>query len=125
MEPPPAAPRRTGLIVALLVVALLVIGGIVGVVLVVGRGAPELELTIDTCEIAADGTLSATGSVRAGGDAADVDVDVTFSDVATDATVDDDSTQVAVPADAAGRWTAAGTAGDTVQQVTCDATADD
>ena len=52
-------------------------------------------------------------------------MDVTFSDVATDATVDDDSTRVAVPADAAGRWTAAGTAGDTVQQVTCDATADD
>jgi hypothetical protein len=111
--------------VGLLVLAVLVIGGIAGVLFVVGGGSGELELTVDTCEIAADGTLTAAGVVS-GPNGKGVEVRVSFVDSATDREIDGASTSVDLSFGSSGNpWTVTGRAGDDVQQVTCDATADD
>ncbi len=119
------APKRTGLIVAMVIAGLLVVGGIAGVALLTFSSSSDLELTIDTCEIAADGTLSASGTVG-GPSGAGVDVRVSFVDVATGTEVDSDTVGVDLGTAATGPdpWQASGTAGDQVQQVTCDVTAD-
>lgn len=110
--------------IALLVVAALVVGGIVTAAVVMGAGSTELTLRIDTCEIAADGTLTATGTINSSA-ATDVDVEVTFTDLAGGDVVDTGQQTLTVPEDAAQRWQVTGTAGDDVQRVTCDVTADD
>jgi hypothetical protein len=122
-EPAPAKKSKAGLIVALLVVALLVVGGIVAALVVMSGSSGELELTVDTCEIAADGSLSATGTVSSSS-ATDVEIDLEFTDSATGQVVDDDSVDIAVPEGAAQRWSASGSAGDQVQRVTCTADAE-
>ncbi len=106
-----------------MVAILLVVGAILAAI-VVASGGTDLELTIDTCEIAADGSLSASGSVRnTGGDAAEVPLEVEFSDVATGDVVDTDSSTVEVSGGSAERWQAEGAAGDDVDRVSCDVTA--
>lgn len=105
--------------------ALLVVGGAVAGALVVFGGSNDLELTIDTCEIAADGTLTAAGVVT-GPNGTGVNVDVAFVDTATGDEVDAGSTGVDLSSGSAGNpWEVSGTAGDEVQQVTCNVTADD
>ena len=121
--PPPTKKKsRAGLIIGLLVVALLVIGGVAAAIVVMS-GSSDAELTVDTCEIASDGTLSATGTVSgASGDRVRVEVD--FVDVATDD--DADSADVDVALDGGdGTWSASGSAGADVNQVSCEATLDD
>lgn len=119
-EPPKR--QRTGLVVGLVVLALLVAG--VAAVLVLRGGDPDLELAIDTCDIAADGTMSASGTIRNhGGDRADVTIEVAFSDTDSGNTIETDRTSVSVPGGASERWSASGTAGDDVQRITCDVTA--
>jgi hypothetical protein len=123
--PPPPAPAkkgRAGLIIGLLVVALLVIGGIVGVALVMGGSSGDLALVIDSCEISADGRLSATGTVD-GPDGTGVRVEVEFVDSATGELADTAGTSVDVGS--GNSWTVTGSAGAEVQQVTCNVTADD
>ena len=115
---------KAGVVIALLVVALLIVGGVVAALLVLRSSSPELTLTIETCEIAADGALSASGTVSSSA-AADVEVDVTFSGLPDGELVDRGQQTVPVPADAAQRWQVSGVAGDEVQRVTCDVTADD
>jgi hypothetical protein len=125
--PAPVQPKksRAGLIIGLVVLAALVIGGIVGVALFALGGSGELELTLDTCEIAADGTLTASGVV-VGPNGTGVQIDVEFVDTETGARVDDAATSVDLSFGSSGNpWTVTGTAGDEVQQVTCNATADD
>ncbi len=123
-EEAPSGGNRVGLVAGLIVLATLVIGGVLAAVLVLGGDRAELALDIERCEIAADGTLSASGTVtNPDGDAIDVPVEVTFVDVDGGATVDTDRTELSVPGDAAERWTASGTAGDDVQQVNCEVTA--
>ncbi len=124
--PAPEAPaggrqRRTGLIVGLLVVAVLVIGGIVGIALLAGGGS-DLTITVDTCSIAADGSLRAAGTVG-GPDGTSVTVEVDFVDSATGADVDSGSTSLDLGS--GGSWEVTGSAGDEVQGVDCNATADD
>lgn len=120
-EPPKR--QRTGLVVGLVVLALLV-AGVVAAVLVLRGGDPDLELSIDTCDIAADGTMSASGTIRNhGGDRADVTIEVAFSDTDSGNTIETDRTSVSVPGGASERWSASGTAGDDVQRITCDVTA--
>lgn len=121
-EPPKR--QRTGLVVGLVVLALLV-AGVVAAVLVLRGGDPDLELAIDTCDIAADGTMSrrrgrsATTAVTR----ADVTIEVAFSDTDSGNTIETDRTSVSVPGGASERWSASGTAGDDVQRITCDVTA--
>ena len=119
------APKRTGLIVAMVIAGLLVVGGIAGVALLTLGGSSGLELTIDTCEIAADGTLSASGTVG-GPSGTGVEVQVSFVDLATGSEVDSDTVGVDLGTTASGGdpWQVSGTAGDQVRQVTCDVTAD-
>ena len=109
---------------ALVVVVLLVVGGIVGVALLTFVGTSGLELTIDTCEIAADGTLSASGTVE-GPSGTGVEIQVDFIDTATGDQVDSSTVSVdlGTTTPRGDPWTASGTAGDQVQQVSCDVTA--
>jgi hypothetical protein len=108
----------------LVVLAILVVGGILAAVLFVGGGDTEIALDIERCEIAADGALTASGTVtNPDGDTVDVPVEVTFVDVDGGATVDTDRIELTVPGDAAERWSASGSAGDDVQQVNCEVTA--
>jgi hypothetical protein len=122
---PPREKSRTGLIVALVVLAALVLGGIILAALLLGAEDTDLSLTIDTCEIAADGSMTATGAVtNDGSDRADVTVEVTFSDSATGDTIEQDSSPVEVAGGSSERWSASGSAGDEVNQITCDVTVD-
>ncbi len=120
----PAPKKKTGLIIGLIVVLALIIGGIAAAAVVMMGSGPNLELDIEVCEIAADGTLTASGSVEnTSGSTGDVDIEVVFHDDADDSIVARDSTDISVPGNSAERWTLSGTAGDQVQRVTCDVTA--
>ena len=125
---PPAAPasKKTGLIIGLIVVLALIIGGIAAAAVVLMDSGTELELDIAACEIAADGTLTASGSVEnTSGTTTDVDVEVDFRDDDGGSIIDTDSARITVPGDSAERWSLTGTAGDDVQRITCDVTAED
>ena len=113
-----------GMGILLVVFALLVGGGIALALALVASTSSDLALTVDTCEIAADGTLRATGTVSHGGDEDDTEVVVTFFDSSNDTTVDSQRTDVVLRS-GEGSWTASGRAGDSVQQVTCEATVSD
>jgi hypothetical protein len=95
----------------------------VAVFALVGPGDSELELSVDTCEIAADGSLGATGTIANRAGATDVTLEVRFLDADDGSSVDSDRVVVSLPGDAAERWRATGTAPDAVQQVTCEVTA--
>lgn len=132
-QPPPhqpAAPpsrsstgRTLAVVAGLVVVGLLVVGGVLAAVVVLSGSGGDLEVTIEDCSIAADGTLGAAGSVRSSGDGGTVEVEVRYTDVETGEQVDTATTSMELPADAAQRWTLDGSAGDDVQRVTCDVTA--
>lgn len=123
--PAPGRQRRAGLVVGLLVVGVLVIGGILGIALF-AAGGTDLELNISRCAIAADGSLSAAGTVG-GPSGTGVTVDVEFVDSATGEKVDTASTSIDLGTAVAGDdpWSVTGSAGEQVQGVTCNATADD
>jgi hypothetical protein len=104
------------LVVVGVVVLLALVAG--GAVLLLGSGSSP-TVAIDRCEIAADGTLTASGTLE-GGDR-DTEVEVVFRDVATDAVVDDEDTDVP---GGEGSWRATGRAGPDVRRVTCVATVD-
>ena len=117
--PTPRKKSRVGLVVGLVVVLVLLIGAGLAAVLLVGGGATA-ELTVDSCEIAADGSLIATGSVTNGnGDS--VGVDVSFLEVSSGDEVQADTVTVLL-LDGSGNWSSTGSAGDSVTQVTCEAT---
>lgn len=122
----PPTSKKTGLIIGVLVVLALIIGGIVAAAVVLMDSDPQLTLDIEVCEIAADGTMTASGSVEnTSGSTADVDIDVVFRNDATSSTVDTDTVELNVPGDSGERWSLSGTAGDDVQRISCDVTADD
>lgn len=125
-EPEPSDPARRSriwVVVAVIVVLALVIGGAAGAfVMLTGFG--RLDVSIDTCEIAADGALSATGAVD-GSNGAAARVTVDFVDTDTGEVVDDDSTTLDLgTAPGADPWHLDGQAGDDVDQVTCEVTAE-
>lgn len=123
--PAPAKKSKAGLIVALLVLAFLVLAGLALAAFAL-LGSSDLELTIDRCEIAADGTLTASGTVE-GPNGTGVNIDVEFVDIATDQVVDSDRITIDLGTATSGGdpWEVRGTAGDEVRQVACDVTADD
>lgn len=124
--PPTEKKKRTGLLIGLIAVGVLLVGAAVAVpvVLLGARSTTDLALAIDTCNIAADGSLSATGSVtNDGSDRRTVSVEVTFTDSSDGAEIDLDRSSVTVAGGSSERWTASGSAGDEVRQVTCDVTA--
>ena len=123
--PAPGRQRRTGLVVGLLVAGVLVIGGILGIALF-AAGGTDLRLNISRCAIAADGSLSAAGTVG-GPSGTGVTVDVEFVDSATGEKVDTASTSIDLGTAVSGDdpWSVTGSAGEQVQGVTCNATADD
>lgn len=127
--PPPPAPAkksRAGLIIGLLVLAFLVLAGLALAAFALLGSSSELELTIDRCEIAADGSLTASGTVG-GPSGTGVTLDVEFTDIATDEVVDSDRITIDLGTATSGGdpWEVRGTAGDEVRQVACDVTADD
>lgn len=113
---------RTGLVIGLIVILVLVAGGIAVAVLALAGGGSDYTLTVDRCDIAADGSLSAAGTVT--GDDDDVDLQVDFTEVGSGDIVDSATSKV-VLSGGSGSWTASGTAGDSVNQVSCEATVDD
>ncbi len=118
----PARRSRVWVVVAVIVALALVIGGAAGAfVMLTGFG--RLDVSIDTCEIAADGALTATGTVDGpSGTAARVIVD--FVDTRSGEVVDSDSTTLDLgTAPGADPWRLDGQAGDDVDQVTCEVTA--
>jgi hypothetical protein len=129
VESPAAVPanrNRTGLVVGLVVIALLVVGGVIAAVVALGGTATSgISLGIDTCEIAADGSMSANGTIsNDGSDSATFDIEVDFSDTATGETVVTDTMTVTVAAGSSERWSGTGTAGEEVRRITCDVTAE-
>lgn len=128
--PPPVpqqtegSPRRSRgwIIVAVVVLIALVIGGTAGAfVMLTGFG--RLEVSVDTCEISADGTLTATGTVD-GPSGTGVEVAIQFVDIDTGEVVDSDATSLDLgTAIGADPWSLTGSAGDEVDQVTCNVTA--
>ncbi len=124
--PEPQKRRRTGLVIAALVVALLVLGGVAAVGLMAFGSSSELALTIDTCQIASDGSMTASGTVD-GPSGTGVNVRVVFTDVETGEQVDTGDTSVDLGTSISGGdpWSVSGIAGNQVQQVSCDVTADD
>jgi len=119
IEAPTTKKSRAGLVVGLLVVLVLIVGGGVAGFFVLG-GSSSAKLTVDSCEIASDGTLTATGTVADGGDTT-VEVGVTFIEVSSGDKVDDETVPVRL-LDGSGGWSAIGAAGDSVTRVTCEAT---
>ena len=78
----------------LLVVGVLVIGGILGVALFAAGRQPISSSTSARCEIAADGSLTAAGTVGGTRAAPASTVDVEFVDSATGEKVDTASTSI-------------------------------
>lgn len=128
VPPPPTPPptkSKLPLVLALIVLGFLVLGGVALGAYFALRSTGELDLTVDRCEIAADGTLTAAGTVG-GPSGTGVTIDVEFVDIATDEVVDRGSVGVDLgTAPGSDPWTVAGTAGDEVRQVDCRVTADD
>jgi hypothetical protein len=124
---PPAPGASTGkgrtaaIVVGILVVVALV--GAAGAFVVFGSRSSELELAIDACELAADGSLRATGTIANRAGATEVRVEVRFLDIDGGDEVDADRVRIELPGDAAERWRASGTAPEDVDQVTCEVTA--
>lgn len=110
----------------IVLVLILVVGAAVAAVALglFGTSSSELELDVQRCEIATDGSLSASGTIASRGGESDVILDIRFLDVDGGDVVDTDRITVVVPADAAERWRGTGSAPDEVQQVTCEVTAE-
>ena len=84
---------------------------------VLGGDEGEVTLNDDDCEIAADGTLSASGTYKSDSDV-DGSLDVRFDDQDGNE-VDSASVDIKGDADEEIPWTATGSAGDDVTKVTC------
>ena len=83
-------------------------------------GGDDAEITITGCDIAADGTLTATGTLESASEV-DGSLDVRFDNAEDGSEVDSTSTDVSGAADESIEWSASGAAGDDVARVTCTA----
>jgi hypothetical protein len=100
------------------IVALVAGAAFVGVATVLNSG-PDLALTVRTCQIEADGSLTATGSYTGASDS--TSLVVKFIEVTTkDLVASDKVTEIRSTGN--GNWEGTGKAGDSVQQVTCEIT---
>ena len=119
--PPAPKKKRTGLVLGILALVLLaVIAGIGAFVVVGGNSGSDLVASVDRCVIAADGTLSASGTLRnRGGNQQRARMTVVFNNTSGGSRVDRSTLNVTVRADGSANWEAGGRAGDRVQRVTC------
>ena len=104
-------------------ILVLIAGAVAVAVVALAGGGSDHTLTVDRCDIASDGSLRAAGTIS-GGDDGDVDLKVDFTEVGSGNSVDTD-TVTATVSGGAGVWTASGSAGDDVNQVTCEVTVED
>ena len=98
-------------------VILALIGG--GIAVAVARSNDDFTATINRCSIAADGSLTAKGTVHTSSGSGSVQVSVQFDDAATRKHVDRSVVGAQLNSNGRGIWTASGSAGDEVQRVTC------
>ncbi|MFZ4517330.1 MAG: hypothetical protein ACOYOP_03010 [Microthrixaceae bacterium] len=122
VPPGPAAPKKTSkaLVIVLALLATAVLLGVFGAVAAVTvLGGPDLTASVDRCAIAADGSLSAGGTLRAEGGSADATVKVEFLRGSGSGRVDSGSTSVSAPDGGSARWEVTGRAPDDVKVVTC------
>ncbi len=103
--------------IAGIVAVVAAIAAFFGIRALVGGGA-DVQGTVDECSIAADGALTASGTVESG-DALNTTVEVRFEDLATGTEVDRDTVEVRGDAGESVAWSASGQAGDGVERVTC------
>ena len=119
---PPERKRRTGLVIGLVVLVLVVAvaAGVVAYLVASGGSGSDLTATVDRCVIDADGTLTASGRLtNDGGDAQQVRMTVVFDDSKGGARVDRSFVTVRVGPGRSAPWRATGNAGESVQRVTC------
>lgn len=116
-----AKPARSGraaaIVLAVLIVALVAIGGFFGFRALDGSAA-AVEGTVDRCHIASDGTLSASGTVTSG-EETDMTLEIRFEDVTNSTEVDRATVDVSGPTGQPIPWSASGQAPDDVVRVTC------
>jgi hypothetical protein len=118
--PEPPKRKRSGLVLGIL--ALVVVALLAGVAayLVASRGDHGgLHATVDRCAIDADGALTAAGRLTNDGDATQAHLTVVFDDSKSGKRVDGASVSVPVAGSGASAWNVTGTAGESVQRVTC------
>lgn len=101
-----------------LLVGLLAVVGLVLLLTQTVLGGADLTAQIDTCEISADGLLSAEGTVRSDEDV-DTTIEVRFDDADTGERVDSEVVEVAGDKGTDIDWSATGSAGDEVRRVDC------
>ncbi|MFV0315651.1 MAG: hypothetical protein ACK5O2_01655 [Microthrixaceae bacterium] len=102
--------------VVLLIALLVAIGAFVAVRAFMGGAA--ITGTVDECRIDADGTLTASGTVRSD-EALDRALSIRFEDAQTGAEVDRATVDVAGGPEETIPWTVRGQAGDSVNRVDC------
>lgn len=121
----PAPPSGSKKAIAIILIAAVVLLGLGGIALIglATFSSGSLEVGIEQCEIASDGSLSAAGTVTGVSNGNGVDITVEFIDVDTGDVVDTGTTGVDVSFAGIGPgdlWEVSGRAGDDVQQVRCD-----
>ena len=104
-------------VIGVVIVVLVVIGGFFGFRAMDGS-AGSLDGTVDQCHIAADGTLTASGTVTSDKEL-DTTLEVSFDNAANDAQVDRTTVDVSGSAGEQVQWIATGQAPDDVTRVTC------
>jgi hypothetical protein len=104
-------------VIGLLIVLLVAVGGVFGFRTLNGS-AGTFEGTVDQCHIAADGTLTASGTITSE-EAMDTTLEVRFDNAADSTQVDRTTVEVAGSAGEQVQWNAAGHAPEDVDRVTC------
>ena len=108
---------RAGLIIGLLVIVALIAGATFAGAAALLNSGPDLALTVRTCQIEADGSLTATGSYTGASDS--TSLVVKFIEVSSKELVASDNV-TGIRSTGNGNWQGTGKAGDSVQQVTCE-----
>ncbi|MGB6059929.1 MAG: hypothetical protein WBF71_16860, partial [Microthrixaceae bacterium] len=112
---------RVGLIVGIIIVLCLIVGGVVAALAVSSSNSSAFTVAVDSCSIAADGTVVAKGTVTSE-KSATADITISFTDADSSAGLGTRAQSVeSSPQGTA--WTETIEVGDTVQKVTCTASA--
>lgn len=112
---------RVGLIVGIIVVLCLIVGGIAAALAVSSSNSGAFTVAVNSCSIAADGTVVAKGTVTSE-KSATADITISFTDA--DSSADLGTRSQSVESSPQGTdWTETIEVGDTVQKVTCTASA--
>lgn len=123
------SPGNKGGLLALIVLIVVVIAATVGFAIVglnaSNNAASPMTMSILECSLSESGeTRVAVTLSDSRGDTNDVSLNVVIVDLDTGEEIDATSDNVEVPGQAAQRWEYSGAAGDDVQQITCNVTAE-